>query len=92
MFFFRLVFFALATAAAVAEDRAVAIAIHGGAGTLERVAMDPDKESQYRRFLEELVSDGHDQLNEGHPGLDVCLLYTSPSPRDRQKARMPSSA
>ena len=21
-----------------------------------------------------------------------CLLYTSPSPRDRQKARMPSSA
>ena len=22
----------------------------------------------------------------------VCLLYTSPSPRDRQKARMPSSA
>ena len=31
------------------------------------------------------------------PGLmeqfgDVCLLYTSPSPRDRQKSRMPSSA
>ena len=24
-----------------------------------------------------------------HP---VCLLYTSPSPRDRQKSRMPSSA
>ena len=23
---------------------------------------------------------------------DACLLYTSPSPRDRQKARMPSSA
>ena len=23
---------------------------------------------------------------------DVCLLYTSPSPRDRQKSRMPSSA
>ena len=22
----------------------------------------------------------------------VCLLYTSPSPRDRQKSRMPSSA
>src|SRR5674476_337432 len=22
---------------------------------------------------------------------DVCLLYTSPSPRDRQKSRMPSS-
>ena len=23
---------------------------------------------------------------------DGCLLYTSPSPRDRQKSRMPSSA
>ena len=39
---------------------------------------------------------------EGYPGkryyggcehVDVaCLLYTSPSPRDRQKSRMPSSA
>ena len=25
-------------------------------------------------------------------GCYVCLLYTSPSPRDRQKSRMPSSA
>src|SRR5678809_343217 len=25
-------------------------------------------------------------------GLKGCLLYTSPSPRDRQKSRMPSSA
>ena len=24
--------------------------------------------------------------------LEGCLLYTSPSPRDRQKSRMPSSA
>ena len=24
--------------------------------------------------------------------LTACLLYTSPSPRDRQKSRMPSSA
>ena len=27
----------------------------------------------------------------GRP-LSICLLYTSPSPRDRQKSRMPSSA
>ena len=26
------------------------------------------------------------------PLLRICLLYTSPSPRDRQKSRMPSSA
>ena len=25
-------------------------------------------------------------------GISPCLLYTSPSPRDRQKSRMPSSA
>ena len=25
-------------------------------------------------------------------GQKACLLYTSPSPRDRQKSRMPSSA
>ena len=33
---------------------------------------------------------------KGAPGaeslLTACLLYTSPSPRDRQKSRMPSSA
>ena len=27
-----------------------------------------------------------------HPSPTSCLLYTSPSPRDRQKSRMPSSA
>ena len=27
-----------------------------------------------------------------HERMYSCLLYTSPSPRDRQKSRMPSSA
>ena len=27
-----------------------------------------------------------------HCASEACLLYTSPSPRDRQKSRMPSSA
>ena len=31
-------------------------------------------------------------LVNGLPLVQVCLLYTSPSPRDRQKSRMPSSA
>ena len=30
-------------------------------------------------------------FTDGSP-LTACLLYTSPSPRDRQKSRMPSSA
>ena len=33
------------------------------------------------------------QINEhSHQSFTTCLLYTSPSPRDRQKSRMPSSA
>ena len=28
----------------------------------------------------------------GKGRFQICLLYTSPSPRDRQKSRMPSSA
>ena len=32
----------------------------------------------------------HQQQGPGRKG--PCLLYTSPSPRDRQKSRMPSSA
>ena len=32
-------------------------------------------------------------LGKGHLVREIdCLLYTSPSPRDRQKSRMPSSA
>ena len=32
------------------------------------------------------------QDNAGATKEKPCLLYTSPSPRDRQKSRMPSSA
>ena len=28
----------------------------------------------------------------GHPKVYLCLLYTSPSPRDQRGSRMPSSA
>ena len=31
-------------------------------------------------------------INSYEEVIDSCLLYTSPSPRDRQKSRMPSSA
>ena len=36
-----------------------------------------------------------ENMSYGSPpysGTGICLLYTSPSPRDRQKSRMPSSA
>ena len=43
-------------------------------------------EEGYKRTLNASVTD------VDRPLLSVCLLYTSPSPRDRQKSRMPSSA
>ena len=38
------------------------------------------------------LSDNHEGIIEVQDNLPNCLLYTSPSPRDRQKSRMPSSA
>ena len=32
------------------------------------------------------------RLGSADSGNDACLLYTSPSPRDRTRSRMPSSA
>ena len=47
-------------------------------------------------YLSQDTSGGGDLLLEDGAGLLLetkpCLLYTSPSPRDRQKSRMPSSA
>ena len=31
-------------------------------------------------------------LFDDNPNLKICLLYTSPSPRDKRQSRMPSSA
>ena len=39
--------------------------------------------------LAALIKDGEDSKNQF---VRVCLLYTSPSPRDGTKSRMPSSA
>ena len=44
-------------------------------------------DSQFRQPLQEC-----DQQVRGPRWNTGCLLYTSPSPRDRQKSRMPSSA
>ena len=33
-----------------------------------------------------------DTLHQATPLIHACLLYTSPSPRDRTRSRMPSSA
>ena len=35
---------------------------------------------------------GGDLVNDNFDELYTCLLYTSPSPRDKRQSRMPSSA
>ena len=47
--------------------------------------------SQDRATLQTLLAVVYDDRQQGLQR-GACLLYTSPSPRDRQKSRMPSSA
>ena len=39
-----------------------------------------------------IIDEADNTTNDVQLSLRTCLLYTSPSPRDRQKSRMPSSA
>ena len=49
-----------------------------------------DQAASYRSTIVDFVENKVDDIELVFPL--PCLLYTSPSPRDRQKSRMPSSA
>ena len=76
------------------------ILVTGGAGFVAsdlalKLAADPENEVVVVDNL--LTGDVRKLPHKGIPNLhfikcDVCLLYTSPSPRDRTRSRMPSSA
>lgn len=51
----------------------VAIAIHGGAGTIKRENMSAELEQQYTHTLEQIVSDGYRKLKSGDDGEDVVV-------------------
>ena len=57
----------------MAADRPVAIALHGGAGTIERDRMSAEVEAEYLSFLDRAISDGYQQLQAGEEGLDVVV-------------------
>ena len=48
-----------------------------------------EEEELYQQYMREAVINS---TIEKPVTMNSCLLYTSPSPRDRQKSRMPSSA
>ena len=56
-----------------ADESPIAIALHGGAGTIERGAMSEELEATYRAFLDDAITSGYEQLREGRPGLDVVV-------------------
>ena len=65
-----------------------------GAKVVARTLRDAGHEVIYtglRRTAQQIVETVRDE-DARFLGLSSCLLYTSPSPRDRQKSRMPSSA
>ena len=58
---------------AVASEQPVAIALHGGAGTIERDRLSAEVEAEYRSFLDKAISEGYQQLQAGEDGLDVVV-------------------
>ena len=62
----------------------------GGLGTaLSQTQTSPLNKIYY---TDNVLSIGATITIDHPPSTNTCLLYTSPSPRDRQKSRMPSSA
>ena len=53
------------------ETKKIGLAIHGGAGTIERSNMTPEKERAYRSGLEEALKAGYEILKRGGSSLDA---------------------
>ena len=72
------------------RSRQESIQIENGA-TIQQFELRPEDYDENRHFF---LSHYHRETFERSLSTlpNICLLYTSPSPRDRQKSRMPSSA
>src|SRR5262249_46528943 len=53
------------------ETKKIGLAIHGGAGTIERSSMTPEKEREYRAGLERALEAGYEVLKRGESSLDA---------------------
>lgn len=73
--------FAITSVPALADDSKqlvktpVAIAIHGGAGTILKSSMTPEKEADYKRVLTQAVQHGYALLQKGEKG-EVAVVET----------------
>lgn len=50
------------------------LVIHGGAGTINKDSMTPEKEKAYREALTNALQSGYDAINEGKPALDAVQV------------------
>ena len=74
-------------------DRALdtdTIGFQTGAATMSLIIQDASGETRERRMDVRGMREG--DANRSIVRVSACLLYTSPSPRDRTRSRMPSSA
>jgi beta-aspartyl-peptidase (threonine type) len=53
------------------ETKKIGLAIHGGAGTIERSNMTPESEREYRAGLQRALTAGYEILNRGGSSLDA---------------------
>ena len=80
------------------EQKAVAITDHGHMGSVPELYTISKKKGIKPIIGQEFYVSDNVEIKERNENryhlvlLAFCLLYTSPSPRDRQKSRMPSSA
>ncbi len=63
--------------AAQAADRPIAIAIHGGAGTIERSKLGEEQEAAMRKDLEAALDAGYAVLEEGGESLDAVVAVVT---------------
>lgn len=68
---FFLILLPLATLAVSAADRPYGLVIHGGAGVIERAALSPAREAEYRARLTEALGAGYAVLEQGGASLDA---------------------
>ncbi len=81
-----IIFFSIIAINAAAQqqgNRKFAIAIHGGAGTILKSNMTPEKEAAYNKALEEALQKGYDILDKGGSALDAvqaAVMYMEDCP------------
>lgn len=63
----------MTTKNAQATEPKLAIAIHGGAGTISKIDMTPEKRAQYELKLQESVEVGYQQLKEGKSSIEAVI-------------------